>query len=228
MITLNGIQKVYRSGETDFTALEIANFTCSKGEMLAIVGESGSGKTTLLRILGLLDNFEAGSYQFNQQETAQLSAKEQAKLRNQEIGFVLQTFGLIEDYTVKENILLPVKYLPRGERAAKINHLTEIAEQLNISEQLKKYPRQLSRGQQQRVAFARALINDANLILADEPTGNLDSSNSQRVIDLLKQEHRKGKTVILVTHDQAIAQQCDRIVGIKDGKINENRHFEKE
>ncbi|MHC5247626.1 ABC transporter ATP-binding protein [Enterococcus sp. LJL90] len=228
MITLNGIQKVYRSGETDFTALEIANFTCSKGEMLAIVGESGSGKTTLLRILGLLDNFEAGSYQFNQQETAQLSAKEQAKLRNQEIGFVLQTFGLIEDYTVKENILLPVKYLARGERAAKINHLAEIAEQLNISEQLKKYPRQLSRGQQQRVAFARALINDANLILADEPTGNLDSSNSQRVIDLLKQEHQKGKTVILVTHDQAIARQCDRIVGIKDGKINENRHFEKE
>ncbi|WP_265455792.1 ABC transporter ATP-binding protein [Enterococcus sp. HY326] len=228
MITLNGIQKVYRSGETDFIALEIANFTCSKGEMLAIVGESGSGKTTLLRILGLLDNFEAGSYQFNQQETAQLSAKEQAKLRNQEIGFVLQTFGLIEDYTVKENILLPAKYLPRGERAAKINHLAEIAEQLNISEQLKKYPRQLSRGQQQRVAFARALINDANLILADEPTGNLDSSNSQRVIDLLKQEHQKGKTVILVTHDQAIAQQCDRIVGIKDGKINENRHFEKE
>lgn len=219
MIKLDGIKKVYKSGDSSFTALDIPHFSCEQGEMIAVVGESGSGKTTLLRVLGLLDNFDEGNYYFNEMDVSKHSPKEQARLRNQEIGFVLQTFGLIGDYNVKDNILLPVNYLPRNQRSERTKALKAICEELQLTEQLKKYPHQLSRGQQQRVAFARALINNANLILADEPTGNLDSKNSQTVIELLKREHAKGKTVIVVTHEKSIAEQCERQVTIKDGMI---------
>lgn len=221
MIDLTNVKKTYQTGEAVFTALDLPHFHCDQGELIAIIGESGSGKTTLLRILGLLDQFDKGSYQIKHLKAEDLNNKQQAQLRNQTIGFVLQHFGLIHDYTVKENILMPTKYLPRKIRKAKALKLQALCLSLNIQDQLKKYPNQLSRGQQQRVAIARALINEPDILLADEPTGNLDSVNSQIVLDILLAEHRKGKTVIIVTHEQSIADACDRQVLMRDGKLSE-------
>ena len=222
MIHLTDIKKTYQTGDTVYTALDIPLFHCEQGELLAIIGESGSGKTTLLRILGLLDHCDSGSYQIKDQLTERFTYKQEAQIRNQMIGFVLQHFGLITDYTVKENILLPTTYLPRKIRKEKAAQLATLATDLQIDNQLKKYPNQLSRGQQQRVAIARALINDPDILLADEPTGNLDSRNSQMVLDILRREHQKGKAVIIVTHEQAIADACDRQVVMKDGKLEES------
>jgi putative ABC transport system ATP-binding protein len=225
MIQLTNIKKAYPTGKTSFTALDLSTFSCFQGELIAIVGESGSGKTTLLRILGLLDNFDRGSYLFKNQTVEKLTQKQQAQIRNQRIGFVLQHFGLISDYTVQENILMPTHYLPHKLRKEKAGKLKELATSLNIEEQLKKYPNKLSRGQQQRVAIARALINDPDILLADEPTGNLDSKNSQAVLAILQKEHQKGKTVIIVTHEQSIAAACERQVLLKDGKISEVSNY---
>lgn len=219
MIELKQIKKNFSQGKNTFTALDIDEFTCKAGELIAIVGESGSGKTTFLNVLGLMDDYDEGDYLFYDLDVSTWSRKNQARVRNQKIGFVLQSFGLLNDYKVKENILLPTTYLPREERKARKERLTEIVEYLGIKEQLTKHPHQLSRGQQQRVAIARALINDPDLILADEPTGNLDSKNSEAVIDLLIKENQKGKTVIIVTHEQSIADRCTRQIKIHDGRI---------
>ncbi|WP_313510721.1 ABC transporter ATP-binding protein [Enterococcus sp.] len=221
MIHLTDIKKTYQTGDAVFTALDVPSFQCQQGELLAIIGESGSDKTTLLRILGLLDHCDSGSYRIKDQAAEMLTHKQQAQLRNQMIGFVLQHFGLIADYTVKENILLPTTYLPRHLRKEKAAQLDTLCAAMEIDDQLKKYPNRLSRGQQQRVAIARALINDPAILLADEPTGNLDSRNSQLVLDILRREHQKGKTVIIVTHEQAIADACDRQIVMKDGKLEE-------
>jgi len=193
LIHLTDIKKTYQTGDAVFTALDVPSFHCQQGELLAIIGESGSGKTTLLRILGLLDHCDSGSYRIKDQAAEMLTHKQQAQLRNQMIGFVLQHFG----------------------------QLDTLCAAMEIDDQLKKYPNRLSRGQQQRVAIARALINDPAILLADEPTGNLDSRNSQLVLDILRREHQKGKTVIIVTHEQAIADACDRQIVMKDGKLEE-------
>lgn len=217
---LNHVIKTYQDGENQsFNVLDIEGFTCLEGEFIAIVGESGSGKSTLLNVLGVLDGFQSGKVKLAGKSIGELSDKEKARLRSQKIGFVLQNFGLVDDFTVKENIMLPVSYLPKTERKACRERLDDLAEELGITALLKKLPKKLSGGQKQRVAIARALINDPDIILADEPTGNLDVVNSEQVMLILKAKQLEGKTILLVTHDEQSAQRCDRVVRLVDGKI---------
>lgn len=216
---LKKVKKSFSDGEeVSREILSFDYFACEKGEFIAVVGPSGSGKSTLLSILGLLDDISAGDYFIMGHQGSLLTEKEKARLRNQEIGFVLQNFGLIDDMTVKENILLPTKYLPIHVRKEAQQRLLPLVAELGIAALLKKYPNKLSGGQKQRVAIARSLINQPSIILADEPTGNLDAANANQVMSILRKKHQEGQTVILVTHDEALAKMCDRIVRL-DSKV---------
>jgi putative ABC transport system ATP-binding protein len=218
MITVNNLSKVFRTEEIETTALNNVSFTISKGEFVTIMGPSGCGKSTLLNILGLLDNPSGGSYNLLGTEVANLRERERTNYRKGNIGFVFQSFNLIDELNVYENVELPLKYLNISASERK-RRVTEILKRMNISHRAGHYPQQLSGGQQQRVAIARAVVANPQLILADEPTGNLDSRNGKEVMDLLCQLNAEGTTVVMVTHSQRDASAAQRIINLFDGEI---------
>ena len=218
MITVQDLTKVFRTEEIQTTALDAVSFEIADGEFVAIMGPSGCGKSTLLNILGLLDNPTSGSYRLLGTEVAPLREKERTRLRKGKIGFVFQSFNLIDELNVYENIELPLRYLsiPSSERKSRV---TEIMARMNISHRAGHFPQQLSGGQQQRVAIARAVVAGPSLILADEPTGNLDSKNGKEVMDLLCELNREGTTIVMVTHSPKDASMAQRTIDLFDGKI---------
>ena len=220
LIRLDGVTKVFVTEEVETHALAGINLEIQKGEFVAIAGPSGCGKSTLLSILGLLDSPTGGSYVLNGSPVGGLSIANRARIRNREIGFIFQAFNLIGDLTVYENVELPLTYrsMPSAERKKRV---LEALEKVGMSHRMKHYPSQLSGGQQQRVAVARALGGDPSILLADEPTGNLDSSNGEAVMDLLKNLHKQGSTICMVTHDPRYARHAQRTVHLFDGRIVE-------
>src|SRR6202046_3230592 len=220
MIFLEGVMKVFGPGDVETHALAGIHLDIKKGEYLSIAGPSGCGKSTLLAILGLLDSPSDGSYTLNSQPVQGLKMAERARIRNREIGFIFQAFNLIGDLTVYENVELPLTYrgMPSAERKKRVH---EALERVGMSHRVKHYPSQLSGGQQQRVAVARALAGDPSILLADEPTGNLDSANGEAVMDLLRELHRGGATICMVTHDPRYERYADRNVHLFDGRVVE-------
>ena len=218
MIQVTNLSKVFRTEEIETTALNNVSFTINKGEFVAIMGPSGCGKSTLLNIIGLLDNPSSGSYNLLGTEVANLRERERTNYRKGNIGFVFQSFNLIDELNVYENVELPLKYLNISASERK-RRVTEILKRMNISHRAGHYPQQLSGGQQQRVAIARAVVANPQLILADEPTGNLDSRNGKEVMDLLCQLNAEGTTVVMVTHSQRDASAAQRIINLFDGEI---------
>lgn len=218
MIKLTTIQKKYEKKGIKTIALDIKKLEIKKNEFIGIIGTSGSGKSTLLNILSTLDYPTHGNYYYNETDITQLNAKELAKFRNIEIGILVQFFALIQNETVFDNIQLPLHYqkISKKEKRKKIE---KIAKRLEVEDLLKKYPSELSGGQQQRIALCRALINKPNLILADEPTGNLDSKNTKIVMDYLKELHEEGHTICFVTHAEELLSYCTRVVEIEDGRL---------
>lgn len=218
MISIQNLSKVYRTDEVQTTALNDVDLAITEGEFLAIMGPSGCGKSTLLNIMGLLDKADGGSYKFIDVETTKLNETKKSDLRKRNIGFIFQNFNLIDELSVAENIELPLIYnkVPKSERKQRVK---EIMDKIGIAHRAKHHPQQLSGGQQQRVAVARALVTRPHLILADEPTGNLDSSNGNEVMNLLAELHREGSTIVMVTHSQYDAGFASRIVNMKDGEI---------
>ncbi|MFA8449099.1 MAG: ABC transporter ATP-binding protein [Bacteroidales bacterium] len=222
MIRTTDLCKVFRTDEVETTALNKVSFGIKKGEFVAIMGPSGCGKSTLLNILGLLDNPTTGEYYFLDHEVSRYSEKERANLRKRNIGFVFQNFNLIDELNVFENIELPLIYLgmKSSERKSRVE---KVMEQMKISHRAKHFPLQLSGGQQQRVAVARAVVAEPSVILADEPTGNLDSVHGEEVMNMLAHLNEQGTTIIMVTHSQRDAEYASRIIRLFDGQIiNEN------
>ncbi|MGO9231278.1 MAG: ABC transporter ATP-binding protein [Bryobacteraceae bacterium] len=222
LIRLDQVSKVFITDEVETHALAGIHFELKKGEYLSIAGPSGCGKSTLLAILGLLDTPTDGAYYLNGKPVTGLKLSERARIRNREIGFIFQAFNLIGDLTVYENVELPLTYrgMPGAERKRRVH---EALERVGMSHRMKHYPSQLSGGQQQRVAVARALGGDPLILLADEPTGNLDSANGEAVMNLLKELHVAGATVCMVTHDPRYAQFADRTIRLFDGRIVEEQ-----
>jgi putative ABC transport system ATP-binding protein len=220
LIHLDGVTKVFYTDEVETHALSGVHLEIKNGEFLSIAGPSGCGKSTLLSILGLLDSPTEGDYRINSSAVANLSLADRTRIRNREIGFVFQAFNLIGDLTVYENVELPLTYRSMGAPERK-KRVAEVLERVGMAHRMKHYPAQLSGGQQQRVAVARALVGQPSILLADEPTGNLDSKNSEAVIELLQQLHREGATICMVTHDQRYATIADRTIHLFDGKIVE-------
>jgi putative ABC transport system ATP-binding protein len=218
MIKTVNLTKVFRTDEVETTALNNVNFNINPGEFAAIMGPSGCGKSTLLNILGLLDNPTGGEYYFNDAEVSKFTERQRARMRKENIGFVFQNFNLIDELNVFENVELPLIYLGLSatERKKRVN---EALEQMQITHRRKHFPLQLSGGQQQRVAVARAVVANPKLILADEPTGNLDSANGEEVMNLLERLNQQGTTLIIVTHSQRDAEYAHRIIRLFDGQI---------
>ena len=218
MIKVKDLCKVFRTEEIETTALNNVSFEINDGEFVAIMGPSGCGKSTLLNILGLLDNPTTGSYELLGKEVANLKEKDRTKFRKGNIGFVFQSFNLIDELNVYDNVELPLRYLniSASERKEKV---TAILKRMNISHRAQHFPQQLSGGQQQRVAIARAVVSNPKLILADEPTGNLDSKNGREVMELLKELNYEGTTIVMVTHSQKDAACAQRTINLFDGKI---------
>jgi putative ABC transport system ATP-binding protein len=218
LIRLQKIKKVFYTEEVETHALSDVHLEIRKGDYVSIAGPSGGGKTTLLSILGLLDTPTGGEYLLDGEPVATLSAADRARVRNRQIGFVFQAFNLIGDLNVHENVELPLTY--RGMSSVERNRrVTDALEKVGMSNRAKHYPPQLSGGQQQRVAVARAVAGDPAILLADEPTGNLDSSNGEAVMDLLQQLHQGGATICMVTHDPRYAAHADRSVELFDGRV---------
>lgn len=220
-IEIKDLEKVFRTDTVETVALNKVSFTIGDGEFVAIMGPSGCGKSTLLNILGLLDNPTAGSYRLDDKEVGNLRESERTEWRKGRIGFVFQSFNLIEEMTVRDNIMLPLNNL-KLDKAEKRRRVDEALRRMGISHRAGHYPSQLSGGQQQRVAIARAIVGKPGLILADEPTGNLDSKNGAEVMDLLRDLHRDGATIVMVTHSQRDAAQADYIINLFDGQVVEN------
>jgi putative ABC transport system ATP-binding protein len=220
LIHLDGVKKVFITDEVETHALAGIHLDIQKGEYLSIAGPSGCGKSTLLAILGLLDSPSDGTYILNGKPVQNLKLRERARIRNREIGFIFQAFNLIGDLTVYENVELPLTYrgMPSAERKKRVH---EALERVGMSHRVKHYPSQLSGGQQQRVAVARALGGDPSILLADEPTGNLDSATGEAVMDLLRELHRGGATICMVTHDPRYARYADRNIHLFDGRVVE-------
>ncbi len=220
LIKLDGVTKVFVTDEVETHALAGIHLELQRGEYLSIAGPSGCGKSTLLAILGLLDSPTDGTYVLNTRPVQGLKLSERARIRNREIGFIFQAFNLIGDLTVFENVELPLTYrgMPSSERKRRVH---EALERVGMSHRVKHYPSQLSGGQQQRVAVARALVGEPSILLADEPTGNLDSANGEAVMDLLRDLHRGGATICIVTHDPRYARYADRSIHLFDGRIVE-------
>ncbi|EHO05123.1 ABC transporter ATP-binding protein [Myroides odoratimimus] len=212
------MSRVFQTEEIETTALNQVSLNVKKGEFISVMGPSGCGKSTLLNIIGLLDNASSGSYLLLDKEMVGLTESQRAQIRKENIGFIFQNFNLIDELTVYDNIELPLIYnkVPSSERKKRV---MEIAERLNIVHRLKHYPQQLSGGQQQRVAVGRALVTNPKIILADEPTGNLDSKNGNEVMELLTELHQQGATIIMVTHSNHDASYSERTILMKDGMI---------
>ena len=220
MIQVNNLKKVFEYSDVYTVALGGINMEISDGEFVAIMGPSGCGKTTLLNILGLLDNPSEGNYLLDGVEVGQLKESQRTEMRKGKIGFVFQGFNLIDELNVEQNVELPLKYMgvPAAERKAKV---TEVLRYLNISHRATHYPNQLSGGQQQRVAIARAVVSNPRLILADEPTGNLDTRNGKEVMELLASLNEEGTTIVMVTHSQRDASYAHRVIDMLDGFLVE-------
>ncbi|MDZ7635347.1 MAG: ABC transporter ATP-binding protein [Bacteroidales bacterium] len=218
MIKTNDLTKVFRTEEVETTALNKVNLEVKEGEYVAVMGPSGCGKSTLLNILGLLDNPTSGSYIFNGTEVANLRERDRTIFRKGNIGFVFQSFNLIDELNVYENVELPLIYL-KMKTAERKKKVEDALERMKISHRAKHFPQQLSGGQQQRVAIARAVVANPRLILADEPTGNLDSKNGIEVINLLSELNKEGTTIIMVTHSDRDARYAHRIVNLFDGQV---------
>jgi len=222
LIQLEAITKVFLTDEVETHALSGIHLSLAKGEYVSIAGPSGCGKSTLLSILGLLDTPSGGTYTLNGHAVANLDFAQRARIRNREIGFIFQSFNLIGDLTVYENVELPLTY--RGMAAAERRTAAQAAlEKVGMSHRVNHYPSQLSGGQQQRVAVARALVGNPSILLADEPTGNLDSKNGEAVMELLRDLHREGATICMVTHDPRFARHADRTIQLFDGRVVEER-----
>ena len=221
MIQISNLKKVFRFKEGYTVALGGINLEVNRGDFVAIMGPSGCGKTTLLNILGLIDTPSEGNYLLNGEEVSGLKESQRTALRKGRIGFIFQSFNLIDELTVEQNVALPLRYMgvPADERKRRV---TEVLRQLNISHRAKHFPNQLSGGQQQRVAIARAVVSNPELILADEPTGNIDSKNGKEVMDLLAELNDNGTTIVMVTHSQRDASHAHRIVNMLDGFLVEN------
>lgn len=218
MIKTKDLKKVYRTEEVETTALNNVNFEIEEGEFVSIMGPSGCGKSTLLNLLGLLDNPSGGEFYFHDEEVSKYSERQRANLRKSNIGFVFQSFNLIDELTVFENVELPLLYLgvSSAERKRRVN---EVLEQMQIMHRSKHFPQQLSGGQQQRVAVCRAVVARPKLILADEPTGNLDSANGDEVMNLLTDFNKNGTTLVMVTHSPTYAEYGNRTVHLFDGQV---------
>ncbi|MDQ2177700.1 ABC transporter ATP-binding protein [Marinifilum sp. D714] len=223
MIQTSNLSKVFRTEEVETLALSNINLHIKKGEFVAIMGPSGCGKSTLLNIIGLLDNPSTGNFRFLENEVAHYTEKQRTQLRKSNIGFVFQSFNLIDELSVYENVELPLVYqkVPVSERKRKV---AEVLKRVQLDHRSKHFPQQLSGGQQQRVAIARAVVSNPNLILADEPTGNLDSANGREVMDLLSELNQEGTTIVMVTHSSSDAERASRTVQLFDGHIVSENH----
>lgn len=218
MIKVKDLEKIYRTEEVETVALNKISFEINTGEFVAIMGPSGCGKSTLLNIIGLLDDLDSGSFIFNETEVAKFNERKRAEMRKHNIGFVFQSFNLIDELTVFENVELPLIYT--GVAAAERKRIVdEVLDKIQIAHRRNHYPQQLSGGQQQRVAVARAVVNNPKLILADEPTGNLDSRNGNDVMQLLTDLNEQGTTIIMVTHSEHDARYTHRVINMLDGQI---------
>ena len=223
IINVKDIKKSYTVGTQEVNALRGINLSVEKGEFISIMGPSGSGKTTLMNIIGCLDTPSSGEYELNGSLVSKLEDDELARIRNKEIGFVFQSFNLLAKNSVLENVMLPLKYAG-FEKSEAVKKSNEVIDKVGLSERLAHTPAELSGGQQQRVAIARALVNKPSIIFADEPTGNLDSKTGKEVMTIFKELNASGQTIILITHEESIANQSNRIITIKDGLIkSDNR-----
>ncbi|MDE3136807.1 MAG: ABC transporter ATP-binding protein [Acidobacteriota bacterium] len=220
LLRLEGVKKVFFTEEVETHALSGIHLKIQPGEFLAIAGPSGCGKSTLLSIIGLLDSPTDGEFWLKQEQVANLTVRDRARIRNREIGFIFQAFNLIGDLTVYENAELPLIYRGMGSAERK-QRVQEVLERVGMAHRMKHYPSQLSGGQQQRVAVARAIVGKPSILLADEPTGNLDSKNGEAVMELLRELHRDGATLCMVTHDPRYARYADRTIYLFDGRIVE-------
>jgi len=222
LIHLEGVTKVFYTDEVETHALAGIHLDIQKGEYVSISGPSGCGKSTLLSILGLLDTPTSGTYILNEQSVDNLNLSQRARIRNREVGFIFQAFNLIGDLTVYENVELPLTYrgMPSSERKGRVN---DALEKVGMAHRTKHFPSQLSGGQQQRVAVARAVVGDPSILLADEPTGNLDSTNGEAVMELMRELHSGGATICMVTHDPRYAEYAERNISLFDGRIVEEK-----
>jgi putative ABC transport system ATP-binding protein len=218
VISFKDVTKHYGSEDLVVKVLRGISFTINKGDFVAIIGPSGSGKSTLLNIIGLLDVATTGQYLLDEKDVTKLLEDEQAYLRNREIGFVFQSFNLLQRATVLDNVILPAIYAG-VKKQERIKKAKDLLQQVGLGDHMMKMPNQLSGGQQQRVAIARALMNNPSIILADEPTGNLDTQSGKDIMAIMKKLHKEGNTVVVITHDEDIAKQAERIISIRDGLI---------
>ena len=220
MIKLQEVSKIYEMGDDRVYALDHANMEIREGEFVSIVGPSGSGKSTMMNIIGCVDTADEGSYILDGISIERYSEKELAKIRNQKIGFIFQNFNLLPRLTAEENVELPLIYQKLSLQERK-HRVREAMEQVELSQRMKHRPTELSGGQQQRVAIARALVTKPSLFLADEPTGNLDSRTGQEIMELFHNLHEAGNTIVLITHDRQVAEEAERKIHIRDGKVRE-------
>lgn len=220
LIQLRGIEKKYRVGDQDIYALRHIDLDIPKGEFLALMGPSGSGKSTLMNVLGCLDTPTKGSYVLNGTEVGQLNDQELSAIRNKEIGFVFQTFNLLPRLTALENVALPLVYAGVSKKE-RLERARQALEEVGLGNRVTHRPNELSGGQRQRVAIARALVNKPSLLLADEPTGNLDSKTTAEIMQLIDEIHRRGNTIIVVTHEEEIARHARKVIRLRDGMVDE-------
>lgn len=226
LIDIKNIQKVYKLGHQDVYALQKVDLDIYKGEYVALMGPSGSGKSTLMNIMGCLDSFTNGKYILNGTDVSSMTENELAQVRNKEIGFVFQTFNLLPRMTALENVALPLVYAGVGKKD-RLERASEVLDQVGLKDRMLHKPNELSGGQRQRVAIARGLVNNPSILLADEPTGNLDTKTSVEIMDLFREIHKKGNTIVLVTHEEDIALNAKRIVRLRDGMIESDTINEK-
>ncbi|MBI2019965.1 ABC transporter ATP-binding protein [Candidatus Daviesbacteria bacterium] len=222
LVKLTNINKIYVSGEVSLKALAGINLVVKKGEYIAIIGASGSGKSTLMNIIGLLDHPTSGIYELDGQNTAHLQEERLAEIRNQKIGFVFQSFNLLPRTSALDNVSIPLIYAGVS-KPERLQRAKQALDEVGLADKLQSHPNQLSGGQQQRVAIARALVNNPELILADEPTGNLDTKSGEEIIKIFQKLNWEGKTIIMITHEANIAKHAKRIIRLKDGRIESSR-----